>query len=54
MENIIYEEGNEDRVVKPKDKRLERLKKRRSQFSSSRSTVSEGSFGGSFFSETGL
>ena len=40
--DCIFEEGSE-KVMKPRDKRVERLKKRRSQYSSS-STFSEGSF----------
>ncbi len=45
--DAIFDEGSE-KVMKPQDKRVERLKKRRSQFSSS-STFSEG---GTSFSET--
>ena len=49
VEDDIFVIGDNVRLVKPKDKRLERLLNRRSQFSSS-SSYSEGSVEG----ETGI
>ncbi len=39
FDDIVCDDGSE-KLLKPKDKRLERLKKKRLQFSSGRSTVS--------------
>ncbi len=54
-DNVFVEmEGTSERVIKPKDKRLDKLRRKRSQYSSQSSQYSEGSFEGtSYYSETG-
>ncbi len=55
-DSVFVEEGSSERVTKPKDKRLDKLRRKRSQFSysSQSSQYSEGSVDGTYsFSETG-
>ena len=52
-DNVFEGLDNSERVTKPKDKRLDKLRRKRSQYSSQSSQYSEGSFEGtSIYSET--
>ena len=52
-DNVFEGLDSSERVTKPKDKRLDKLRRRRSQYSSQSSQYSEGSFEGtSIYSET--
>ena len=52
-DNVFEGIDTNERVTKPKDKRLDKLRRRRSQYSSQSSQYSEGSFEAlSYYSET--